>query len=36
MEFLNPQSPKFLGGSNIQNAFILLGVGILVYKAMKK
>jgi hypothetical protein len=30
------KSPNFLGGNNVHNALLLIGVGFLVYKAWKK
>jgi hypothetical protein len=32
MNFINPQSPTFLGGQNVQNLFI---IGLLAYAAWK-
>jgi hypothetical protein len=30
------KSPNWLGGNNVHNTLIILGVGFLVYKAVKK
>lgn len=29
------KSPNFLGGNNVHNLIIIVGVGFLVYKAVK-
>jgi hypothetical protein len=34
--FLDIKSPNYLGGVNVHNTLALLGIGYLVYKAMKK
>jgi hypothetical protein len=34
--FLDITSPNWLGGVNVHNTLALLGIGYLVYKAMKK
>jgi len=36
MDFLNINSPKFLGGQNAHNAIKLLLAGFIVYKLVKK
>lgn len=36
MEFLNINSTKFLGGSNVHNAIKLALAGFIVYKLAKK
>lgn len=35
-EFFNIKSANWLGGTNVHNTLLLLGVGFLVYKAYKK
>lgn len=35
-EFFNIKSPNWMGGTNVQNTLLLVGVGFLVYKAWKK
>jgi hypothetical protein len=34
--FLDIKSDKWLGGTNVHNTLALLGIGYLVFKAMKK
>jgi len=34
--FLDIKSDKWLGGVNVHNTLALLGIGYLVFKAMKK
>jgi hypothetical protein len=34
--FFDIKSDKWLGGVNVHNTLALLGIGYLVYKAMKK
>jgi hypothetical protein len=34
--FFDFNSPKWLGGVNAHNTLALIGIGYLVYKAMKK
>jgi hypothetical protein len=33
---LDIKSPNWLGGNNVHNTLIILGVGFLVWKAVKK
>jgi hypothetical protein len=34
--FFDIKSPNWLGGVNVHNTLALVGIGILVFKAMKK
>lgn len=34
--FLDIKSPNWLGGNNVHNTLIIVGVGLLVFKAFKK
>jgi hypothetical protein len=34
--FFDIKSANWLGGNNVHNTLIILGVGFLVYKAVKK
>lgn len=34
--FFDIKSPNWLGGVNVHNTLALIGIGFLVYKAMKK
>jgi hypothetical protein len=34
--FLDIKSPNWLGGNNVHNTLALIGIGYLVFKAMKK
>lgn len=36
MDFLNINSPKFLGGSNVHNVIIIAGLGLIAFKLYKK
>jgi hypothetical protein len=35
-DFFNIKSDKWLGGTNVHNTLALLGIGFLVWKALKK